>query len=618
MKPKSHSLLRAGTKIREAPRQGWDVPDSSLLECTIFLRTLIVALMVFLLGGPARAQSGMVAAAHPLAIREGERVLQNGGNAIEAAVVTAAVLGVVEPYASGIGGGGFMVVRLAGTGEEFVIDSSVTAPQSTTPDMFIGVPEPEINSGGLAVGVPGALQHWDEALRISRLLLGGSLSLRDALQPAVDLAANGFEVSDTFIAILRRHRTRLGTFPDTAAIFLPNPPLQEGSLLRQPDLAGTLQMVADQGIEVFYRGAMADALADIVANPRTVASPPFPIRAGRMQPADLAAYDIQRRDVVSGTYRGLTVVSAGPPSGGITLIEMLNILEGFPFGGDAFGFQGGDTVQAMMESMKLAYADRTAFVADPAFVTVPVRGLTSRDYARTRRNLLRLDRSLRVPQAAGDPSPFDGAVGARALAGAGEEELLDTAKHESSTTHFSVIDREGNLVSYTTTLSELWGSAMVVPGFGFLLNNSLRNFNTAGTGINRPEGGKRPRSFMSPALVFNADATPRLVVGAAGGGTIPAIVLGVITGVLDHQKTIQEAISAARVVNENRSTGSSSHTRYEPGDFALPPDLVLDLVDRGQTMIQNTLPFGAVQGIAVDPATGTLSRGADPRRGGQF
>lgn len=576
--------------------------------------------------GGAYAQSGMVAAAHPLAIQEGERALQNGRNAIEAAVVTAAVLAVVEPYASGLGGGGYMVIHL-GSGQDIAIDSNVTAGQATSPDMFkdangVVFPSNEINSGGLAVGVPGALRHWDEALRISRTQLGGTMTLREALQPAIQLATDGFAASETFVAILERNRPRLEIFPATSAIFLPDPPLAVGSMLKQPDLARTLQMVADQGIDVFYRGTLAAAISQTVTNPDTVPNPPFTIHPGFIDASDLATYDIRTQDAVSGMYRGLKVVTAGPPSAGIMLLEMLNILEGFPLGSGTFGFQQGDTVQAMIETMKLSYADRNEYVGDPGFVMVPVRGLTSKGYADTRRGLIdaMLRTSLPVPQRPGDPFPFDGPAAMAGLATRGAGDELEVVAPEHSTTHMAVLDGNGTMVSYTTTLSELWGSAMVVPGFGFLLNNSLRNFttNATGAGINDPGPGKRPRSFISPALVFNADNSPRLVVGSAGGATIPAIVLGMISGVLDHQTTIQEAIAAPRFFNRNRRTTTDHDTRYEPAPFDLPPLLLDDLGLRGQTMIQNTLPFGAAQGIAITPVTGTLSRGTDPRRAGEF
>ncbi len=579
--------------------------------------------------GSAEAQLGMIAAAEQLAIDEGERVLANGGNAIEAAVVTAAVLAVIEPYASGLGGGGFMVIHTA-SGQELVIDSNVTAPQATTTDMFLdrktGQPYPpqEINSGGIAVGVPGALRHWEEALRQSQLLLGGTMTLRDALQPAIALATDGFAVSSSFLAIRDRHRTRLNFFPDTRAIFFPDPPLMEGSVLTQLELATTLRMIASQGADLFYIGPIADAISDIVLMPR-VEDPTYPIHPGRIVPSDLADYRVRNREPVSSTYRDHRVVSSGPPSGGATLIELLNLLDGFDFGSEGFGFQEPNTAQAMIESMKLSYADRTRWVADPEFIDVPVRGLTSRAYAEERRSLIHLDSSLPEGSSlAGDPRPYDGLP--RRDEGA-EQKNAEQAHEAASTTHIAVIDGDGNMVAYTTTLSELWGSAMVVPGYGFLLNNSLRNFTPSGsrTAINRPQPGKRPRSFISPTVVFTPTGQPRMVTGSAGGGAIPAIVSEVISGVLDHGKSIQEAISAPRFENENQTSGSNARTQYEnvAPDFVLPADLVEELANRGQQMNVHRIgsqaaTFGASQGISIDPDSGARSRGRDPRRGGDF
>jgi len=582
----------------------------------------------------AGARTGMVAASDPLAIEAGERALAEGRNAIEAAVVAAAVLGVVEPHASGIGGGGHMVVHIASTGQEFVIDSNVTAPHAATPDMFIdpdtGEPYParEIHSGGIAVGVPGTVRHWDEALRLSQSLLGGTMSLSEALKPAITLANDGFAVSAAFLTVRDRNRRRLKFFPDTRYAFFPTPPLLAGSILRQLDLAATLQTIADEGADAFYNGPIADAICDVVRAPRTE-DPAYPIHPGRMKPRDLAAYKIKKRAPVSGTYRGYRVVSSPPPSGGIMMIEMLQILEGFPLGSDTFGFLEPNTAHVMIEAMKLSYADRNRWIADPDFVHVPVAGLTSRDYAAARRELIDLDDSLSEGEGlAGDPTSFDAASPGRdeSRQRALEEPLhMEPSLHQgSSTTHLSVIDSAGNIVSYTTTLSELWGSGMVVPGFGFLLNNSLRNFSTSKKGINSPKPGKRPRSFVSPSLVFSPQGEPRMVVGSAGGGAIPAILLGVVTGVLDHARTIQDAIAAPRFENENSPHHGTRYESVAPG-FDLPESLVQALSDRGQSMSPyatsqdgDPVTFGVSQGIAIDAATDAPSRGTDPRGDGDF
>ncbi len=648
---------------------------------SVLIAGLVLAVTV--LAAPlALAQSGMVAAAHPLAIQEGEKVLLNGGNAIEAAIVTAAVLGVVEPYASGIGGGGFMVVHIPQAGSEpaqrFVIDSRVTAPQDATPDMFRGLTLDQIDTGGLAVGVPGALKHWDEALKISRelqlsgRLQGLNMTLSQALQPAIEIARNGFDVSDTFIRILNTHRNRLAKFPDSAALFFdlptdpaacaPEAPPLPACHLTQSALADTLELVAAQGTDVFYHGPIADAIVDTVRHPKT--DDPN-ILSGRMRKDDgvddLALYDIKRRDPVTGTYKGFTLVTAGPPAGGVTLIELLNIVDDprFPFGSPdfpGFGFLQTDTVHVMIEAMKLSYADKRAFLGDPDFALVPppgdpdrppipITGLTSPAYAAERRSLIDLATSLPVEQDPGNPYCFEtppplSACPSTSLSQAskGVDEEVLTLEEESSTTHFSAIDGFGNMVAYTTSLSSLFGSAMVVTCEiatcavegrrvgGFLLNNSLNGFSrgtSPGVRYNAPEGGKRPRSDMSPTLVFSPSGTPRLVVGAAGGGRIPAIVFQIISDVIDHGKSIQQAISAPRFVNENLAQSATTighhNTRHETPPFNLPQTLVNQLRDnKGQTVIRNTVTFGAAQGIAIDPDTGALSRGTDPRRGGDF
>jgi len=467
------------------------------------------------------------------------------------------------------------------------------------------------------------VRHWDEALRLSQTVLGGTMSLSDALKPAITLANDGFAVSAAFLTVRDRNRRRLRFFPDTRYAFFPTPPLLEGSILRQLDLAATLQTIADEGADAFYNGPIADAICDVVGSPRTE-DPAFTIHPGRLKPRDLAAYTIKTRAPVSGTYRGFRVVSSPPPSAGITLIEMLQILEGFPLGSETFGFLEPNTAHVMIEAMKLSYADRNRWIADPDFAHVPVSGLTSRDYAAARRKLIDLDDSLtESEELAGDPTSFD-------TASPGRDESrqplhMEPSLHQgSSTTHLSVIDSAGNIVSYTTTLSELWGSGMVVPGFGFLLNNSLRNFSISKKGINSPKAGKRPRSFVSPSLVFSPEGEPRMVVGSAGGGAIPAILLGVVTDVLDHGMTIQDAIAAPRFENENSPHHGTRYESVAPG-FDLPKSLVQALSDRGQSMSPyansqdgDPVTFGVSQGIAIDAATGDPSRGTDPRGDGDF
>jgi gamma-glutamyltranspeptidase/glutathione hydrolase len=557
-------------------------------------------------GAMKLGKNGLVAAAEPHAVQVGEAVLSHGGNAIEAAVATAAALGVVEPYASGIGGGGFMVIHLAEAGRDLVIDSRVIAPQSATPDMFVGLPDDSTLSGGLPVGVPGAVRHWETALAVSRDLLGGTLSFSDLLQPAIRLAADGFPLSDTFIAILQRN-TRLALFPDSTAVF--HPSLKAGDTLVQTDLARTLHMLAEGGPDAFYAGPIAEALVRAVQRPATTDNGKK-ILPGRMTGKDLTSYSIKRRDPLFGDYRGHKLITVGPPASGVNVLEMLNILEHYPIGTAGFRNLETNTAHLMIEAMKLAYADRVHYLADPEFVSVPVAGIVSKGFAEQRQKSIDLNRSLELPVRHGDAGSSPGVV---------HEDSETSQEESSSTTHISVIDARGNMVSYTTTLSELFGSAMVVPGFGYLLNDTLRDFDRDGSGPNAPAGGKRPKSGISPMVILKDDGSPRAVLGAAGGNRIPAIVFSLVTNLLDHRLGMEATVNAPRFVNENRLKGDGvSQTRREPPPFQLEQSLLDELRGRGQTLLKNSLTFGAAQGIAVDPDTGVLTKGIDGRRGGEF
>jgi gamma-glutamyltranspeptidase/glutathione hydrolase len=255
-----------------------------------------------------------------------------------------------------------------------------------------------------------------------------------------------------------------------------------------------------------------------------------------------------------------------------------------------------NTAHLLIECMKLTYADRFAYLGDPDFVAVPTRGLVDKEYAAGRRKLIELDRALRLPVRRGEPARQDGC-----------------------TTHISVIDRRGNCAAYTNTLSTLFGSAFVLPEYGFLLNDSLDDFDANATGPNKAEPWKRPKSAMSPMFVLGGDARPRLVLGAAGGNRIPGILFPILSSVLDHNRTVEQAVADPRLVNENRTlTASARHTQREPAPYDMAPSLIDALMARGQVVYRNPLPFGAAQGVEADPETGELRRGTDPRRGGEF
>ncbi|MBS1830734.1 MAG: gamma-glutamyltransferase family protein [Acidobacteria bacterium] len=525
----------------------------------------------------AQNSAGLVAAANPLAIEAGEAALRQGANALEAAVVTSAVLSVVEPYASGVGGGGFFLIESPYAEVALVIDSRVIAPAAASARMFRGLDPEEVESSALATGIPGTPLCWRRAIDISREHLRGRMTLDEALQPAVRLARQGFPISDTFIDTVQRHRERLAKNAEARRLFL-DPNYREGDIATNPDLANTLDSLES----TFYRGRMAAAIVESVLE-----------TGGRIALEDLRFYDVRYRVALQGSYRGYRVNTAPAPASGYVLLQLLNLYEGFTIGNPGLRVNDTDTFHLALECMKLAYADKAPFLADPEAVPVPESTLASKDYASARRAAISLESVLPQGTARGNP-------------------LSDSQR---STTHLCVIDPAGWRVSYTSTLTSLFGAAIVPPGTGFLLNNSLTAFNAAGTGPNAPAAFKRPASAICPFTVSHPDGRPLLIGGAAGGNRIPAILFRILSAVIDHRLNAQDAVSAPRIVNENRITGAGvSDARIEPAPYAIPDALVSDLRRRGHTVLRNTSAFGAAQCIGVDPRTGLLQRAIDPRR----
>ncbi|MFN7939501.1 MAG: gamma-glutamyltransferase family protein [Bryobacteraceae bacterium] len=529
---------------------------------------------VFLRGQSA---PGLVAATHPLAIEAGEAALRQGANALEAAVVTSAVLSVVEPYASGVGGGGFFLIESPYAEVALVIDSRVIAPAAASARMFRGLAPEEVESSGLAAGIPGTPLCWRRALDLSREHLRGRMSLDEALQPAIRLAREGFPISDTFVATIERHRERLAQNAEARRLYL-DPNYRVGDIATNPDLANTL----DSLDSTFYRGRMAATIVESVLE-----------TGGRLTAEDLRFFDVRYRAALQGSYRGFRVNAAPAPASGYVLLQLLNLYEGFSIGNAGLRLNDTDTFHTALECMKLAYADKAAFLADPEAVPVPEATLASKEYAASRRAAIRMDNVLPQGTPRGNP-------------------LTDTQR---STTHLCVMDPAGWRVSYTATLTSLFGAAIVPPGTGFLLNNSLTAFNAAGTGPNAPAAFKRPASAICPFSVSHPDGRPLLIGGAAGGNRIPAILFRILSLVIDHRLSAQDAVSAPRIVNENRITGAGvSDARIEPAPYAISDALVSDLRRRGHTVLRNTSSFGAAQCISADPVTGTFQRGIDPRR----
>ena len=588
-------------------------------------RSLLVALAVALSGlvagsaplAAAKAKpkqalaigtGGAAATVDPDATRAAIGVLRQGGDAVDAAVAAAATLGVTEPYVAGIGGGGFMVVYLAGQHRVVTIDGRETAPQAFPEDAFIdpdtGQPipfYPQRVTSGMAVGVPGTLATWAEAAD-----LYGTMPLARLLQPGITVAKHGFVVDQTYHDQTEMNRPRFQAFTSSRALFL-TPSGQApavGSVVRNPELAKTYQQIARQGPGAFYGGPIGAAVADTVEHPPVAPDSQlgFPIRPGVMTAADVARYTAPIRAPTHVDYRGYDVYGMGPPSsGGSTVGEVLNILEGFDFSGPDRAL----ALHRYIEASRLAYADRNRWVGDPAYVDVPLDGLLSKDFAAERRCLIG-PTAATSPVPPGDPfPPYD-----TTCSGGSAPATVDS--EGTSTNHLVVADRFGNVVSYTTTIEQIAGSAIAVPDDGFLLNNELTDFDPApsqpGTpDPNLPAGGKRPRSSMSPTIVLH-DGRPILAVGSPGGSTIITTVLQILLERLDFGMSLPDAIAAPRASNRNTAT-----TQAEPAFIA---QYGAELTSRFGQSFTSTPQIGAATGIELLP-NGQLEAAAEPvRRGG--
>jgi gamma-glutamyltranspeptidase/glutathione hydrolase len=568
----------------------------------------------------AAAPDGVVAVSHPAAAAAGARMLAAGGNAIDAAAAVQFALNVVEPQSSGIGGGGFMLVHVAKTGETFIVDSRERAPARASADQFapdgLPMPFPLASTSGLAVGVPGTLRGVDTALR-----RWGTKRLAETLAPAIELAEHGFRVNRFLADDIANDHGRTGFHPETAAIFRPGGvPLAEGDWLVQPALAKTLKLIAAKGPDAFYRGPLARAIVDAQKYARGELGA---AGQGRMTLADLAGYRVAIREPLVGHYRGWTLAGMPPPSsGGLTVLQMLGLLERFPLGDAAqgFGFGSPKTQHVMIEAMRLAFADRAVWIGDDDAAPVPVRGLLHPDYLAARSAQIATDRRMETPQA-GDPAPWD--------AGAARPRPAPARAESPHTTHFAIVDRWGNAVSYTSTIEATWGSGITVAGYGFLLNNELTDFNfvpaadvAAGNpGANDVAPGKRPRSSMAPTLLLR-DGKPVFAYGSPGGATIINSVLNVTLNLVDHGMTMQQAIDAPRL----SVTHASGTVSCEGGREFMRPRLGVaaqdslrelghvGLGDAASDGCRDTI--GSVQAVFVDLANGQHHGAADLRREG--
>ncbi len=583
------------------------------------------------LGVPG-VRGGVVTTSEPAAARAGRAILEAGGNAIDAAAAVAFALNVVEPQSSGIGGGGFMIIYLAKQKQTVVVDSRERTPAAGDPEMFLdsGLIDPfpfsVRSTSGIGVGVPGMVRGLELALN-----QWGTMSFEDVLVPAIDLAENGFRVSERLaesiasaVAGGRLSNTDNPAFDVARAVFAPGGvALEEGNFLVQPDLAATLKKIAMEGAGALYDGPIAAAIVETQKNGRTTDSDGNPLSVddinrlkGRMTTQDLIDYTAAVREPVVGDYRGFRIVSMPPPSsGGLTVIQILKLIERFPIGDEetGFGFGSKRTLNVMMEAMRLAFADRAVWMGDEDFVDVSSEGLLDDDYIALRSALIDPD-ARQVNVEADDPRPFEMAQFdvdeiQFAMAGLPDEEGLNT-------THFSIVDRDGNIVTYTNTIESGWGTGLMVPGWGFLLNNELTDFNSSPSfnpdpdnfdpGANDPAAGKRPRSSMSPTLIFKGKK-PLVALGSPGGSTIINSVTNVTMNLIDHDRNAQEAVDLPRI----SQTSANGSPQWEAG---FDEDVIDELEALGHNLADSRLTvIGSVQVVAIGDK-GKRQYGAGDRR----
>jgi len=545
---------------------------------------------------PVTARQGMVASDQALATQAGVRILQRGGNAVDAAVAVGFALAVVLPNAGNLGGGGFMLIHDAAGGREIVLDFRETAPARARAGMFL-TPGGDVEAGKslythLAVGVPGTVAGLVHAQRKF-----GKLPLAAVVAPAIDLARKGFRVSPTLAEVLQVERENLGRWPASRAVFfkevrqaLPcsqppcaesttSEPLAAGDLLVQPDLANSLQAIARDGAEAFYEGEIGRLIAAEAAR-----------HGGLLTREDLRAYRAVEREPVSGEYRGLRVTSMPPPSsGGVHIVQMLNLLQRYPL--SDYGAGSAQALHLMAEAMKLAYADRSRWLGDPDHADVPAAGLTSPAYADELARGIDPQRATPADRIApGNPLPYE----------------------SPQTTHYSVADAAGNAVSTTYTLNLNFGSGIVAAGTGILLNNEMDDFSAkpgaanayglTGGEANAIAPGKRPLSSMSPTIVYR-DGKPWLVTGSPGGARIISTVLQAVVNAVDFGMNPAESAAMPRIHHQ----WTPDYLRVERG---LSPDTTRLLAQMGHDV--RVMPtMGSTQTIQIEE--GRFQGASDPR-----
>jgi gamma-glutamyltranspeptidase/glutathione hydrolase len=549
----------------------------------------------------AVGHGGAVSSVDPDASAAGIKVLKKGGNAVDAAVATAAALGVTEPYSAGVGGGGYFVSYDAKSGKVRTLDGRETAPASADEKLFQedgeALPFDEVVTSGLSVGTPGTPATWEKALD-----KWGSKSMRDVLSPAERLARKGFEVDETFRQQTADNEERFRNFPDTVDLFMPGGKLPEvGSTMRNPDLARTYKTMGREGADALYEGPVAEDIVDTVRKPPVGQDVKKKIRSGDLTAEDLKAYKVKKQAPSRTGYRGLDVFGMAPSSsGGTTVGEALNILEG----GDLGKLSKKELLHRYIEASRVAFADRGRWVGDPAAEDVPTKELLSQRFADSRACLIKDDEVLKSPVAPGDPrDPSDCGSGDKATR---------TPYEGESTTHLTTADKWGNVVAYTLTIEQTGGSGITVPGRGFLLNNELTDFSFEPVDPdvhdpNLPGPGKRPRSSMSPTIVLD-EGKPAFALGSPGGATIITTVLQTMINHVDRGMPLDKALNAPRASQRN-----AAKTEIEPKLYGSDVRPELEELGHAFTKIPE---LGAATAVQPLPDGRWLAAAEKERRGG--
>jgi len=532
---------------------------------------------------PTIGKNGMVVSQRLLASQIGANILQNGGNAIDAAVATAFALSVVLPRAGNLGGGGFMLVYLAKEDKTIAIDYREKAPSRATQDLFLDsngeYDKTKARFSLLAAGVPGTVAGL--ALALEKY---GTMSWSEVITPALNLAKNGFEVTHDLENILSLYKKRLTSNLAASKAYYKKDkvPYRAGETLKLPDLAWSLQQLKSYGPKAFYEGKIAQKIVDEMKR-----------NGGIISLEDLANYHVSEREPLKGTYKGFDIISMPPSSsGGVHLIQMLNILESFSL--KEMGFGSSDYIHLLSEAMKRAYADRSKFLGDMDFAEVPLLGLTNKEYAKELLEKISLDKvTPSIEVLVGDPMPYE----------------------SPDTTHFSVMDKMGNAVSNTYTLNFSYGSGIVIPGTGFFMNNEMDDFSSKpgtpnafgliGAEANAIAPFKRPLSSMTPTIIFKDDK-PYIIVGSPGGSRIITTVLQVVLNLLEFNMNIAQAVASPRI-----------HHQWLPDillvESGFSQDTINLLEEKGH-QLKESRTMGSVQAILKE---GDYFYGAsDPRRPG--